>query len=215
MWCRPAVGASSGKRCARPPLATCAPAPERHVPRSGTAAPVPACRWREGACWRVGRIPPGRRIGAAFGEGAARPPPSSAAAVAGSSPGTPAARPRVLARAGPLFSPAVAAPDDAPPSAVAPPHSAWAAATRCTAVTCARFALQDGHTPRPLHEKATSSSSLQLSQRTRQGTRYRPPPTGPRGAPACLWGAGPTRARGRGGPQPAPDCPLPGPPGPL
>jgi len=39
--------------------------------------------------------------------------------------------------------------------------------TRCAAVTCARFALQDGHTPRPLHEKATSSSSLQLSQRTR------------------------------------------------
>lgn len=39
--------------------------------------------------------------------------------------------------------------------------------TRCTAVTCARFALQDGHTPRPLHEKATRSSSVQLSQRTR------------------------------------------------
>ncbi len=34
-------------------------------------------------------------------------------------------------------------------------------------MTCARFALQEGHTPRPLHEKATSSSSLQLSQRTR------------------------------------------------
>jgi hypothetical protein len=26
-----------------------------------------------------------------------------------------------------------------------------------------------------------------------QGTRYRPPPTGPRGAPACLWGSGPMR----------------------
>jgi len=39
--------------------------------------------------------------------------------------------------------------------------------TRCTAVTCARFALQEGHTPCPLYEKATRSSSLQLSQRTR------------------------------------------------
>ncbi len=34
-------------------------------------------------------------------------------------------------------------------------------------VTCARFALQEGHPPRPLHQKVTRSSSLQLSQRTR------------------------------------------------
>src|SRR5262249_44867434 len=101
----------------------------RHGPHSGTAAPAPACRWHGGAYWHAGRSLPARRTGAAFVEGAGRPPPSSAAFAAGGAAGTPAARPRVLVRAGPLFSPAGAAPDDAPPSATAPPHLAWAAAT--------------------------------------------------------------------------------------
>ena len=40
-------------------------------------------------------------------------------------------------------------------------------------------------------------------------------PTSRRLFPACLWGLGPTRAGGAGGSQPAPGCPLPGPPGSL
>ncbi len=45
-------------------------------------------------------------------------------------------------------------------------------------MTGARFALQEGHIPRPLHEKATSSSSLQLSQRTRAKPCARTPHSG-------------------------------------
>jgi len=44
----------------------------------------------------------------------------------------------------------------------------------CPVRTCDRFALQDGHTPRPLHEKATRSASLVTP---RQGTRSRQAPT--------------------------------------
>ena len=47
-WWRRAAGASYAKQCGRSPLVINAPAPARHAPRSGTAAPVPACRWREG-----------------------------------------------------------------------------------------------------------------------------------------------------------------------
>jgi hypothetical protein len=41
--------ASCARQCGRPPLVTNAPAPAHRVPRSGTAAPAPACRWHGGA----------------------------------------------------------------------------------------------------------------------------------------------------------------------